>query len=89
MIDEPIVLGMLVLKHQTVDKFGELPQFKIAFRSADKKTTMSLVLPDVGRHIFSMFPTGEVIELHLVKPSQTTLDAFEEADEENTNDETT
>lgn len=50
-------------------------------KSLDKKITLNIELPDLGRQIFQNYPLGEVIEISLTEPSQSTLEAFTEEEE--------
>lgn len=79
---ENFVLGMVVVKHTTIEKDNEEPIYRVALRSIDKKTTLKLEIPDAKKHIFTQFPKGTVLDLLLSAPCQKTLDAYEESNDE-------
>ena len=73
--------GLIVKSHQTTRKSDEAPKFKVVMKSRNKKITLNLELPDMGRQIFQLYPLGEVVEICLREPSQFTLDRFKEESE--------
>ena len=70
--------GLIVKSHQTTRKTDEKPKFKVVMKSRDKKISLNIELPDMGRQIFQLYPLGEVVEICLREPSQFTLDRFKE-----------
>ena len=74
--------GLIVKKHLTTRKHDGEPVFKVVMKSLNKKITLNVVLPDVGRQIFQLYPLGEVVEMSLKEPSQFTLDKFSEESED-------
>ena len=74
--------GLIVKSHETKRKTDESPKFKVVMKSRDKKITLNIELPDMGRQIFQLYPLGEVVEISLKEPSQITLDRFKEESEE-------
>ena len=79
---KPYTVGLIVKFHKTTRKADEESIFKVVMKSRDKKITLNLELPDMGRQIFQLYPLGEVVELSLSEPSQITLDAFKQDAEE-------
>lgn len=82
MENDKIAVGLIVKGHVTKRKHDENPIFKVMMKSRDKKITLNMELPDLGRQIFQAFPLGEVVEMVLKEPSQITLDTFKEESEE-------
>jgi len=74
--------GLIVKGHDTKRKADEKPRFIVTMKSLDKKITLKLELPDMGRQIFQLYPLKEVVEISLGEPSQLTMDKFTEKDEE-------
>lgn len=74
--------GLIVKSHDTKRKADEKPRFIVTMKSLDKKITLKVELPDVGRQIFQMFPLKEVVEITIGEASQVTLDKFRERSEE-------
>jgi len=70
--------GLIVKSHKTTRKADADPQFKIMMKSMNKKITLNIEMPDLGRQIFQLYPLGEVVEISLKEPSQITLDKFHE-----------
>jgi len=79
---EKYIDGLIVKKHLTTKKHDGEPVYKVVMKSLNKKITLNLVLPDLGRQIFQLYPLGEVVEMSLKEPSQFTLDKFSEESEE-------
>lgn len=79
---EVYVDGLIVKAHETKRKADEKPRFIVTLKSLDKKTTLKLELPDMGRQIFQLYPLKEVVEIRLGEPSQLTLDKFKPGSEE-------
>lgn len=73
---EKYTTGLIVKEHQTKRKHDGKPSYKVVMKSLDKKITLNMELPDLGRQIFQNYPLGEVIEISLTEPSQSTLAAF-------------
>lgn len=74
---KPYTVGLIVKFHKTTRKADEEPTFKVVMKSKDKKITLNLELPGMGRQIFQLYPLAEIVELSLQEPSQITLDASE------------
>jgi len=74
--------GLIVKSHDTKRKADEKPRFIVTMKSLDKKITLKVELPDMGRQIFQMFPLKEVVEITIGEASQVTLDKFSAGSEE-------
>ena len=78
---EKYVDGLIVKEHKTTRKHDGEPIYKVVMKSLNKKITLNLELPKLGRQIFQLYPLGEVVEISLKEPSQITLDKFAEDDD--------
>ena len=85
---DKFVIGLIVKEHKTSRKDDKDPKFKVVLKSRDGKMTANLESSEMGRHIFMVYPLGQVVEVEFRDAGQATLDGFgdPEADKDEDNE---